>query len=264
MNQVDNIYYFKDIKDPSKPTIVFLHGLSSNHLTWEKTAKKFSDQGFNTLLLDLRGHGHSDKTRKRSLYHIPVMTKDLERIIEKENLTNFFLVGYSYGAYVAMDYATTHSDTLKGLVLVSPNHVSPFKYHWSAFINPVVYGLTNLIGWLFIWQKRKKYYYFNPERIKGYWRTTFSGYATMPLSINFWMLSEVFALDYREKIEHIHCPTLLVRGKNDAFVSAQETQDISNKIKHSEIATIDSGHYVASKEQDQTAERIEQFIKAHV
>jgi pimeloyl-ACP methyl ester carboxylesterase len=243
------------------PTVVFLHGLSSNHTTWDETLSLYKDAGFNTLSVDLRGHGLSDKTRKRSLYKIPTMGDDVIEIIKQEGLKKVSVVGYSYGGYIGIDLAIHHPELVENLVLVSTNHVSQFVYHWSGFANPVIHFLTNALGWLLVWQSRKKYYYFDPKAHLGYWSSTFSGYATMPFSINFWMLSEVFGMDYRQEISQIKCPTLIVRGAGDTFITERETNDMNKKINNSKVVTVGTGHYVASYFQTETAKEAIKFLK---
>jgi pimeloyl-ACP methyl ester carboxylesterase len=214
--------------------------------------------GYGSIALDLRGHGLSDKSRRRSLYKIPVMREDLSMVLKQEGITDFVLVGYSYGAYVALDYLRAYPGRAKGVVLVSTNYVSPFKYHWFSFLSPVAHYAIDLLGWLLIWQKRANYYYFDPECAQGYWKSTFTGYATMPLSINFWMLSEVFALDYRRGLTS-ETPALIIRGENDAFITAEETADLASRLG-AKVVMLGLGHYVASHYQELVAGEILGFL----
>ncbi len=84
--QKGKIYYFLAKSYPMRPTVVFLHGLSANHTTWIAIFKKFQELGLNCLAPDLRGHGFSDKPKKRSLYHLPVFADDLNLILKNEGL----------------------------------------------------------------------------------------------------------------------------------------------------------------------------------
>ena len=79
---IGKICYFSNIKFAEKPTVVFLHGLSSNHTTWSAPMQALEKLGLNALAPDLRGHGHSDKTKKRNLYKFSVFAHDLEAILQ--------------------------------------------------------------------------------------------------------------------------------------------------------------------------------------
>lgn len=262
MHQVNNIFYFKEIPDPSRPTLVFLHGLSANHTTWDTATKHFRAQGYNTLSLDIRGHGFSDKTRKRNLYRFPVFTADLRAIIEKEKLTKLILVGYSFGGTVALEYASLYPQGVEALALISANHVSPYYYSSLRYATLIAARLVNLGGWLMLWQSRRKYYYFDQATSTGYWESTMSGFTTMPISINLWMLSEAMRVNLSKTIHAITCPTLLLRGASDPYFSLEEARDMQTKIRGAEIVTLsESGHYLASEYQAETISKVDEFLK---
>src|SRR5258706_13932296 len=87
------IVYFSRSISKDKPTVVFLHGLSSNHSTWLHAMEKLSQNGLGSIALDLRGHGFSDMQKKRKLYNLGNMKEDLKLILEKEELNSVHLVG---------------------------------------------------------------------------------------------------------------------------------------------------------------------------
>jgi pimeloyl-ACP methyl ester carboxylesterase len=261
-NAGGQICYFLGPKFANRPTLVFLHGLAANHTTWNNTISALSQLGINCLSIDQRGHGYSDKSKKRSLYKISVFTQDLKEILTKENLSKIILAGYSYGGLIALNYAIKYPNDIHSLILVSANHVNPFRYKFFSFITWPSYFILSLAAWLLLWQKRKNYYYFNQDKDIGYWRSTLRGFLTMPLSINFWMLSEVANIDFSQNISKIVCPTLLVRSQDDAFVSLKETEDMAQKIKSAKIKTIEEPtHFLASRHQQKTIEATIEFLK---
>ena len=128
------IYYFIGKKTTNRPILIFLHGLSSNHTTWLNIMKKLLENGYNFLTLDLRGHGFSDKTKKRRLYQLSVFSDDLEKILKQEQIRNFILIGYSFGGQIAIDYVIKYPQSVKGLILISTNHVNPLEYKHLKFL----------------------------------------------------------------------------------------------------------------------------------
>lgn len=255
------ICYFLNKEFESRPTVVFLHGLSSNHTTWLANAEVLNKLKFNCLLPDLRGHGHSDKTKKRSLYKIPVFTDDLKKIIETENLSKIILVGYSYGGFIAMDYAIKYPESTNALILISANHVNPFKYKKIDFLTMPAYWFLSFLAWLLLWQKKKSYYY-DQATAKGYWQSTFSGFTTMPLSVNLWMLSEIANIDFSKDIRKINCPTLMIRSQADPFLSSTEITNMAREIKSSKIAVLNEpSHFLASRHQEKILELIINFLR---
>lgn len=258
------ISYYKDEPSPGKPFVVFLHGLSANHTTWLLVIKILHENGYNSLALDLRGHGSSDKTRKRSLYKLPVFTDDLKRIIEIERIKKFFLVGYSFGGSIAIDYAIKYPDSLLGLILISANHTNPLRYKGIEFLTPLGYGFLNLLAFLLLWQKRKKYYYYKQGESRDYWHSVWIGLNTMPLAVNFWMLAEMGRLDFKKTIANIKAPTLIIRAQNDPFLSVAEARDIIKTIPKAEIVIPKHpSHFLASRAQEEIAQIILDFVKIH-
>ena len=256
------ICYFTGRNFNSGPTAVFLHGLSSNHTTWLPAAEALNKLGLNCLLPDLRGHGHSDKTKKRNLYKFPVFTEDLRQIIEAEKLSEIILIGYSFGGFIALDYAVKYPESAAGLVLISANHVNPLKYKKIGFLTPLGYAVLNFLAWLLLWQKRKSYYYFNQAAARSYWQSTFTGFTTMPLSVNFWMLSEIGKIDFSRNISKINCPTLLVRSQGDPFLSAAEISDMAKGIKAAKTVTLNEpSHFLASRHQEKILALIINFLR---
>jgi len=256
------ICYFINKEFENRPAVVLLHGLSSNHTTWNQAARFLKELRLNCLAPDQRGHGHSDKIKKRFLYKLPVFTQDLKEIIEQENLGKVILVGYSYGGYIAIDYAIKNPASVAGLILISANHVNPMKYWHLDFLTPVAAGVLNLLAWLLLWQKRKNYYYYDHATARGYWHSTFTGYTTMPLAINFWMLAAVAYLDFSREIAKINCPTLIIKAKKDPFLSIKEAKDMAAKIKNIKIVTLEEDtHFLASRYQEKIIKVIADWLK---
>jgi len=255
------IFYYLENSFPDRPTVVFLHGLSSNHTTWKSSVEAFQKQELNCLLLDMRGHGHSDKTKKRELYNLSVFSQDLGEIIEKENLSKIILVGYSFGGYVAIDYSVKQSQNILALILISANHVNPLKYRRLIWLTKPLLRLLTLLSQLLLWQKRKKYHYFDQTKTNSYFSSTFIGLTTMPISINLWMLSEVFKLNFGQSVSKITCPALIIKSKRDPFLSNTETQDMAKKIRTAKIINLtENTHFLGSRNQKELTEAILNFL----
>ena len=256
------IYYFLDQPYPERPTVIFLHGLSANHTTGDNITDALRHFQLNFLLPDLRGHGHSDKSKNKDFYKLSVFTEDLKKIIQQENLSKVILIGYSFGGYIALDYAAKNPASVASLILISANHVNPLVYKKLGFLTKPVYATINFLAWLLLWQKRNQYAYYDQKTATGYFNSTFTGFTTMPLSVNLWMLAEVFKLDLSRDIANIACPTLIARSKGDLFFSAGEACDMAKKIPSARIFTIKKAtHFLASRHQENIIEFITDFLK---
>ncbi len=255
------IFYYLDAAFPGRPTVVLLHGLSSNHTTWINAMNILHKHKYNSMAMDIRGHGLSDKTKKKELYELPVFSKDLDLIVKKEKISDFILAGYSFGGQIALDYAARFPEFAKGLVLISVNHANPLEYAGLRFLTPVAYGCINLLAYLLLWQKRKKYHYYRHGKAVGYWDSVWDGLRTMPISVNFWMLANEFQINLRSAAKHIKIPTVIVYGGNDAFITGKEMKEMANEISGSEIiVSSNPDHFVGTNSQDETTKIILDFL----
>ncbi len=243
-------------------TVVFLHGLSANHTTWLKLMPRFREAGFNTLAPDLRGHGKSDKAKRRENYKLEVFTEDLKQILDKENIRKIILVGYSFGGLIALDFADKYPDRVEKLVLVSSGMGNPGKYMHLEFIKYIAGKFLDFIGWLLFWQSRRQYIMYRHGESKHYWHSVWIGLNTMPLTVNMWLLKMQFAeLDFKDILPRIKAPVLMVKGAKDPFLSQREAEDMLKLLPHAElISSPELGHFVASRSPQALADIILRYL----
>lgn len=256
------IFYHSDMNFPGRPVVVLLHGLSSNHTTWLNAIEVLHEYKYNSVAPDIRGHGLSDKSKKKELYVMSVFSEDLRKILEKENIDNAIIVGYSFGGQIAIDFVARFPQLAKGLILISANHYNPLRYRGLGFLELMCHGLLNVLATALLWQKMSNYHYYQHGKAIGYWDSVWDGFRTMPLSVNFWMLARECSIDLRKEIKKINVPTTIVCGKNDAFITKHEVDDMTKAIQGSEvIVSRNPDHFVGSNSQGETSEIILGFLK---
>ncbi len=259
------IFYVANQRFPGRPTVVFLHGLSSNHTTFLPSMQKMAENQINTIAPDLRGHGLSDKTRVRGLYRLENMKQDLLAILQAEGPDQVHLVGYSWGGYIAEDFASAYPERVSTLTLVSAGHKYFFAYTPVPFFARIGYIFLTVLGYLVWWQHRAKYHYFNQHEEKTYWQATFSGLATMPLSVNFWLLSQVLRYDFSQALSQVTAPTLLIYTAHDPYLKEKEIQDMQVALRNSKLVKtvcIDSvSHFLASEQEEMLTQTVLDFIQ---
>jgi pimeloyl-ACP methyl ester carboxylesterase len=95
-------YLHWNLGSGSRP-VVLLHGLASNARIWELVAPYLGEAGVEILAPDGRGHGLTDKPDGD--YGFTTFTQDLAAFINACDLERPLLVGHSWGANLALDYA---------------------------------------------------------------------------------------------------------------------------------------------------------------
>jgi pimeloyl-ACP methyl ester carboxylesterase len=88
-----------------RPSILFIHGLSQNHLCWMKQYESALADEFRLVAYDLRGHGMSEAPLEPDYYTDgKLWADDVAAIIDELGLDRPVLVGWSYGPFVICDY----------------------------------------------------------------------------------------------------------------------------------------------------------------
>jgi pimeloyl-ACP methyl ester carboxylesterase len=105
------------VRAGSGDPIVFLHGMGTSAATWQRGMELLADR-FTVIAPDLLGHGASpvpddpdEYTRDRTLV-------DLDEIIAELD-TRPVIVGHSLGGYLALAYAATRPDAVRGVVVLN-------------------------------------------------------------------------------------------------------------------------------------------------
>jgi lipase len=102
--------------DSSVPPILLLHGLASAARIWDLVAPLLADRGYLVIALDQRGHGESDKPNTG--YDFATIIADDTAAVQALNIERPILVGHSWGALVALQYAAVHPEQTTALVMV--------------------------------------------------------------------------------------------------------------------------------------------------
>ena len=105
----------------SRGVIVLLNGIMSHSLWFFPLAKPLRDAGFKLVGADRRGSGANEAARGDAPSS-KVLIDDACRIIERERLSDrpLYLVGWCWGAVLAMNLAAELSGRIDGLALLAP------------------------------------------------------------------------------------------------------------------------------------------------
>src|SRR5579864_2029018 len=136
------------------PPLLLLHGLASSSHIWNLVAPLLAERGYIVTALDQRGHGESDKPDAG--YDFETIVADDADAVEALEIVRPVLVGHSWGAWVALQYAITHGEEVMALVLAD--------------------GATNQLSLRPGWSREQAMRDLAPPRFAGTSRETFLSY----------------------------------------------------------------------------------------
>ena len=102
------------------PPLVYLHGLLLSSRLNRALARELVERGHRVVLLDLLGHGRSDKPASAHRYRFDVFPAQVVALLDRLDRDDVVLGGVSLGAQVALWTGVQHPDRLRGLVLEMP------------------------------------------------------------------------------------------------------------------------------------------------
>jgi pimeloyl-ACP methyl ester carboxylesterase len=93
--------------------IIFLHFSGANLMMWQRAIPYFQDH-YRVLLVDLRGHGKSNKPETG--YHMDDMARDVIGVMQQLEIEWAHIVGSSLGAEVGLSLAANYPEKVISLV----------------------------------------------------------------------------------------------------------------------------------------------------
>jgi pimeloyl-ACP methyl ester carboxylesterase len=103
--------------------VIFLNGAFGSQRDWDKVLKKLSSN-YRTITYDERARG---KSKTSADYSFDACLDDLSAIFAATGIKQPLLIGWSYGAAIAVRYAAQYPDRITGLLLIDG------AYPYSSF-----------------------------------------------------------------------------------------------------------------------------------
>ncbi len=116
-----NLFVSESGPSDSEKKLVLLHGFSGSGEVFESVIDILTASGVRCLAIDLIGHGKSEKTTDPRFYSMTFQVDAINHIITTLCFTDSWLLGYSLGSRVALNYASKWGNHLIGLILESSN-----------------------------------------------------------------------------------------------------------------------------------------------
>ena len=104
----------------SGPGVLLLHGFTGRGADWGALLPALR-RSSTTVVVDLLGHGRSDAPSDPARHAVERQAADIASVLRRSRTAPAAVVGYSFGARVALALAVTQPDVVRALVLESPS-----------------------------------------------------------------------------------------------------------------------------------------------
>lgn len=238
---------------PEKPTILVLHGWGASSSSWKKVKKLLDNLGFLTITPDLPGFGQEPE---------PIQTWDIDDYVEwvnqfclKNNLTNFILLGHSFGGRLAIKFSVKYPQKIKKLILFSAAGVT-HRPKTKLSLLKLFSKTANIILSLPVLNLLKK-----PLRKGFYGLLGTRDYYFLSSKVMLETFKKVIEDDLSSFLNKISIPTFIVWGEKDMLTPIQDAKLINKEIPNSILKIIpNSSHYLHTREPEKLVKAIKDFL----
>lgn len=264
-----SIYY--RISRHSGPFLIFIHGWANNWTTWKKEILYLQRKGYSTLALDLRGHGRSGKPDSKNSYSLESFAKDIKKIVDKEKLKSFVLIGHSMGGAIALTYYkmfASRAKQPKALILTDTTCANVLNNKPIVVLSPFIQRVLEfLIRHEHI--RNKNFSHLKDIDLTTYqnssdYKVFYEGLHQTPMKCVFACLKAMVKYDVTEMLRSIGIPVLIIEGEKDTLLPKADSVRMKEQIKNAQLSLIPEGrHFVNLTSPKLVAQHIEDFLKAH-
>ena len=223
----------------SGPYLILIEGLGVATWLWEKQVPEFSKH-FTTIVYDNRGVGQSDKPA--GPYSVEMLADDLAGLMQTLNIPKAHILGVSMGGFIAQDFALRYPQKVNKLVLVSTSaggaeHVPMSQETLARFFathpNPREQIRQKLsLAYTETYLKKEADHLIDLRLQNPQPQHAFQAQVAAGISVNL-----------SDKVQDIHCPTLIAAATKDLIVPVENAHNLHNKIQGSRLLIYDDlGH----------------------
>jgi pimeloyl-ACP methyl ester carboxylesterase len=237
----------------AKPPIVLLHGLTGNGATWTPVARALEGE-FDVVMPDARGHGGSSAPSDG--YRYDELANDVIGLIRGLGLSRPVLLGHSMGGMTAAVVASRRAERIRGVVLVDPTFLSADRQR-EVYASDVAEQHRRTLG-------RQKSELVADLRARHPRRSAeiveLLAEARHTSSLHAFDVLAPPNPDYREVVNAIDVPTLLVIGDNPvvSLETAMELRGLNPRVRIEQIG--DAGHGLPFDQPDRLGDVVGAFL----
>jgi pimeloyl-ACP methyl ester carboxylesterase len=271
--------FYREAGDPSKPTVVLLHGFpSSSHMFRDLIAKLAGR--YHLIAPDYPGFGYSDQpTMTQFSYTFDSIADLVDKFLQALGIARYSIYIQDYGAPVGMRLFLNNPERIQAIITQNGNaYTEGLGGFWADTMepywkdrNPVTEKKVRDLLTL----EATKYQYSvgikNPEALSPdsytFDQITLDrpGNGEIQLALVYDYQNNVARYPkWQETLRKIKPPVLAVWGKNDPFFTPAGAEAFKRDVPGAEIYFFDTGHFALEEQSGPIAEHIVRFLSEHI
>lgn len=253
----------------SLPLLLLLHGLTLHARIWGNFAAYFS-QDYHIVALDQRGHGESQWSEEMA-YSIEDHFSDIATLIESLDPDHLTIVGHSMGGRNALFYAACCPQRIERLITIDArpgnnpvssetlrDHLTQLPLEATSFDE-----IAAVVGTLYPALDSDVIFHI----IRYSYNRLADGRLVPKFDIRMGVLLEragYAALDLWLFLEHISCPTLVIRGQDSTFLTPEDARRMCRLLPDAKLEEIPETTHMPAHENPSTFNRVVlEFLSTH-
>lgn len=265
------------------PLVVVHGGPGGNTYNFERTIGPRLEAFTTVIYYDQRGCGRSDPPPDPHAYSLPLLAADLEALRRLLGLDRVALLGFSFGAELALAYAQQHPEPVHALILQAPTLMTtrPSRTFWTqlwGFYHLAEGGLRERIArllsddgpleerWLQAWSAVDvatvdRFLFHQPGAAalnRRLWRE--SGMSNTGDMLRA-LMRQPRPLDALQALAGIRAPTLVIVGLHDRNTGVDACRDLAALIPGARLVVFEhSAHFPEIEEPERYANEVRRFL----
>ena len=210
--------------------------------------RNLAGQGVGSLALELPGHGESGGAQ---ISDVKEYSRLVLQFLEAKNLKSVYLTGHSMGGAIVLESVMTHSELLRGVILIGTGAKLRVK---DSILNGVKSDLVKTVDEIIS-------YAFSPATDLSLIRESTRSLLRCNMETLYHDFVACDRFDVLSELESVSAPALILCGEDDLLTPPKYSQFMSEKIPSAKLTIVpESGHMVMLEQPGVVGDLISQFI----
>ena len=221
--------------------LVLIHGFTDNLNLWYNQAPVFSEH-CRLLTYDVRGFGKTEVSG--GAYSMGLFAEDLRVLLEALSIESACVLGYSMGGRIALEFALAYPEMTAGLLLansgIGETPSQEMQERRQMMVEVLQQADIEVVAELmteasFSPGLKER----NPAAFEKYKSVKMQNDPSEYLAV---MQAIVGAIDSPADFGSLQCPTLILAGDQDGFMSVSLGEEMRDAIPDAEMHVLPTGH----------------------